>query len=216
MLSKKLIFLISLIFSSSFNYAQNAWGAEVFLKVEEKSLRYVLNEIRNQSNINLIYDDKLINEKTLTCSINSTAEKAIKEVLTKTGFSFRKFENNSAVIFPKNSTVKKTKAVVSNKNIEKKFVPINNELLKPTLISNLNLVYPESAIKKGIEGEVLARILVSKSGTVADVKVEISSGYEVLDTATINYVRKLKFLPAEINGKYYKAWTSMLVKFNFE
>ncbi len=208
MLIKKIILSI-LILCPSLHYTQNAWGEEVFLALEEKPLRYVLNEIREQSNINIIFNDNLISEKILSCYIKSTAENAIKEVLTQTGLTFKKFNNNSVVIIPQNTTAKKTKAVVINKKIE-------SEFLKPTLLSKLNLIYPQDAVIKGLEGEVLARILVSKKGNVADVKLDRSSGHEILDTATINYVRKLKFLPAEINGKYQRAWTSMLVKFNFE
>ena len=166
--------------------------------------------------LNLIYSDKIINEKKITCNLNSTAEEAMKEVLTKTGLSFKKFENNAAVIFPKSPASKKAKAVVRNKNVKNNFSPTNDELIKPTLISSLELVYPEDAIKKRIEGEVLARLMVSKSGDVMHVKVQRSSGYKILDTATINYIKRLKFLPAELNGRYHKVWTSMLVKFNFE
>lgn len=214
--SVKNIFPIFFFISSIINYAQSAWGSEVFLNVSEKPLSYVLDEIRNQSKLNIIYSDKIINEKKITCSFNSTAEAAIIEVLRKTGFSFKKFENNVAVIFPKSPSSKKTKAVVRNKNVKTNFSPSNDEVVKPTLISSLELTYPENAIKKRIEGEVLARLLVSKSGEVTSVKVERSSGYEILDTATINYIKKLKFLPAEVNGKYHPVWTSMLVKFNFE
>lgn len=215
MLIKKIILSI-LIFSPSLYYTQNAWGEEVFLTLEEKPLRYVLNEIREQSSLNIIYNDSLIEEKKLSCNIKSTAENAIKEVLTRAGLSFKKFNNNSIVVIPQNTSVKKTKAVVINKKIEGEFIPANNVFLKPTLLSKLNLIYPQDAVIRGLEGEVLARILVTKTGSVADVKVDRSSGHEILDTATINYVRKLKFLPAEINGKYQRAWTSMLVKFNFE
>lgn len=215
MLIKKIILSI-LIFCPSLCYTQNAWGEEVFLTLEEKPLRYVLNEIREQSNINIIYNDNLISEKTLSCNIKSTAENAIKEVLKQTGLTFKKFNNNTIVIIPQNTAAKKTKAVVINEKIDSEYIPTNSELLKPTLLSKLNLIYPQDAVIKGIEGEVLARILVSKKGNVSDVKLDRSSGHEILDTATINYVRKLKFLPAEINGKYQRAWTSMLVKFNFE
>ncbi|MCW8849832.1 MAG: TonB family protein [Melioribacteraceae bacterium] len=214
--SFKNIFPLFFFISSIINYAQNAWGSEVFLSVNEEPLSYVLNEIRSQSNLNIIYSDKIINDKKVTCNLSSTAEDAIKEVLTKTGFSYKKFENNVAVIFPKSPSSKKTKAVVRNKNVKSNFSPPNEEVLKPTLISSLELAYPENAIKERIEGEVHVLLLVSKSGNVTNVKVKKSSGHEILDTATINYIKKLKFLPAEVNGKYHPVWTSMLVKYNFE
>lgn len=222
MLSKHTILLSILFFSTSFIRAQNAWGAEVFLIAEEKPLRLILNEISNQANINLIYNDNLINDKKITCNLTSSAEKAISEVLKESGLDFKKFDNNSVVIFSNVPDIKKTKAVVSEKKIDQKLSPRNTELLKaktilkPALLSKLELVYPEEAINKRIEGEVLTRLLVSVNGDVSEVKVERSSGHEILDTATINYVSKLKFRPAEINGNYKKVWTSILVKFNFE
>lgn len=214
--SFKNIFPLFFLICSILNYAQSAWGSEVFLSVNEEPLSYVLNEIRNQSKLNIIYSDKIISDKKVTCNLSSTAEDAIKEVLTKTGFSYKKFENNVAVVFPKTPSSKKTKAVVRNKNVQTSYSPPNEEVVKPTLISSLELSYPENAIKKRIEGEVLALLLVSASGDVTHVKVERSSGHEILDTATINYIKKLKFLPAEVNGKYHTVWTTMLVKYNFE
>ena len=156
--SIKNIFPLFFFISSTINYAQRAWGSEVFLSVNEKPLSYVLDEIREQSKLNIIYSDKIINEKTVTCNLNSTAEEAIKEVLTKTGFSFKKFDNNVAVIFPKTPTSKKTKAVVRNKNVKTKISPANEEVVKPTLISTLELVYPENAIKQRIGGSTCAFI----------------------------------------------------------
>jgi TonB family protein len=216
MISIKNIFSYFFFISSTLNFAQSAWGSEVFLSVNEKPLSYVLNEIRDQSKLNIIYSDKIIDDKKVTCELTSTAEEAIKEVLTKTGFSYKKFENNVAVVFPKSPSSKKTKAVVRNKNVKSDFSPPDEEVVKPALISSLQLVYPEDAIKERIEGEVVARLLVSRNGDVTHVKVEKSSGHEILDTATINYIKKLKFLPAEVNGKYHPVWTSMLVKYNFE
>ncbi|MCB9249997.1 MAG: energy transducer TonB [Ignavibacteriales bacterium] len=97
------------------------------------------------------------------------------------------------------------------------FIPPSQvEILKPTLLSKIDLVYPQEAINKRIEGETLAKLFITKEGKVSEVLVEKSSGHQILDTATINYVNKLKFLPAEYKGKYKSVWITMLVKFSFE
>ena len=215
MKSKLIIFFSSIIFVGNIAFAQSVWGEEVFLEVEEKPLRFVLNEIRNQSNINLIFDDNLVSQKLLSCNIRKPVEKVIDDVLKKSGLSYKKFNNNSAVIYKETTASKKTKAVV------RKTKPTTTEvtkgsILKPTLISDSKLEYPQSAIKEGIEGEVRARLLISKKGSVIDVILEKTSGSEILDTTTINYVKKLSFLPAELNGKNKEVWTSMVVRFNFE
>lgn len=215
MKSKLIILFSSIIFVGNIAFAQSAWGEEVFLKVEEKPLRFVLNEIRNQSNINLIFDENLVSQKLLTCNIRKPVEKVIDDVLKKSGLSYKKFNNNSAVIYKGATASKKTKAVVRKTKPAATEVT-RNSILKPTLISDSKLEYPQSAIKEGIEGEVRTRLLISKKGLVIDVVLEKTSGSEILDTTTINYVKKLSFLPAELNGKNKEAWTSMVVKFNFE
>lgn len=215
MITKALIlFLMAL--SSILNHAQDAWGAEVFLNIKEMPLRNVLSEIRNQSNLNLIYDVNQVNTKVLTCNIKSSAENVITEVLSKNGFAYKKYNDNTAVIFKDMSAPKKNKAVVRKTNLEDTLSQSQLEFLKPTLLSKLELTYPQAAIRDRLEGEVLAKILVTSKGNVSDVILQKSSGHKILDTATINYVNKLEFLPAEFNGKYRSVWTTMLVKYNFE
>lgn len=215
MKSKLIILFSSIIFTGNIAFAQSAWGEEVFLKVDEKPLRFVLNEIRNQSNINLIFDENLVSEKSLSCNIRKPVEKVIDDVLKKSGLSYKKFNNNSAVIYKETITSKKTKAVV-RKTKPTATKGTMGSIIKPTLISDTKLEYPQSAIIGGIEGEVIARLLISKKGSVMDVILDKTSGSEILDTATINYVKKLSFLPAELNGKNKEVWTSMVVRFNFE
>ena len=216
MLSKRLLIFSVISLSSICCLAQNAWGKEVFLNIEEKPLRYVLNEIRNQTDLNLIYNDNLFEEITLSGSFNSSAESALSEILSRYDCSFKKFENNAAVIYRKKSTPKKFKAVVRKTNTAEFIPPSQVEILKPILLSKIDLVYPQEAINKRIEGETLAKLFITKEGKVSEVLVEKSSGHQILDTATINYVNKLKFLPAEYKGKYKSVWITMLVKFSFE
>ena len=215
MKSKLIILFCGSIIISSITFAQSVWREEVFLKLEEKPLRFALNEIRNQTDINLIFDENLIGEKFLSCDIRKPAEKVISEILIGSGLSFKKFNNNSAVIYKNSKLPPKIKAVVSRTKLAR-VEPTPIEIIKPTLISETRLEYPQSAVKEGIEGEVFARLLVSKKGTVLDVILDKASGSEILDTATINYIKKLEFLPAELNGRNKEAWTTMVVRFNFE
>lgn len=208
--------ILFLIIAVSTTIAQNAWGEEVFLDVKEKSLRFVLNEIIRQTKLNLIFDDKSTENQKVSYDINTTAEKAISKILSENGYTFKKYNNSSAVIYKDKNSSPKTKAVVRKSKIinEEKYTPV--ETSRPVLISQQKLEYPMGAMRDRLEGEVLTRLLVSSDGDVKEVVLERSSGYEILDTATINYVKKLKFLAAEHNGKYLDAWTSMRVKYNFE
>ena len=56
--------------------------------------------------------------------------------------------------------------------------------------------YPPSARRHGWEGEVLLRVRIDSSGGVSTVRVERSSGHEVLDLAATQAVRSWLFRPA--------------------
>jgi protein TonB len=57
-------------------------------------------------------------------------------------------------------------------------------------------VYPAEAQLHGECGRVLLSIDVSPDGTAAGVKVEQSSGYQVLDRSAVDAVLKWRFLPS--------------------
>lgn len=196
--------------------AQSAWGEEVFLEIREKPLRFVLNQISEQTNLNLIYNDNLVDQHIISCNVKSPAEEALSDILKANGFVYKKFSKNTAVIFKDKKTPPKTKGVVRNSKPAYSIPDTNHIISRPILLSKEKLDYPAAAMKDRIEGEVIAKILISKTGNVKQVILERSSGFEILDTATINYIKKLDFLAAEYKGKYRDSWTSMVVKFNFE
>lgn len=57
--------------------------------------------------------------------------------------------------------------------------------------------YPEEAIARGLEGEVLVLIIISESGQVTAARVEQGSGHRILDDAALRAVRSLRSLPAD-------------------
>jgi protein TonB len=61
--------------------------------------------------------------------------------------------------------------------------------------------YPRMARDRGLEGQVLVRVEVWADGSVSDVTVLKSSGYDVLDRAAQNSVRRWRFIPAMANGE---------------
>jgi len=212
------IYLILIIatFLSNYSYSQDVWGKEVFLDIKEKPLRYALNDIKTQANLNLIYNDDLTKKIIDNCNLRSTAEEAINYLLNKNGLTFKKFDKNTAVIFKDKSTPKPKKTVQHKPIIKKDFNVLDKRIIKTTLLSNTTLNYPDEAINKSIEGEVFAKILIDVHGNVSIVKLERSSGHEILDTATINYVKKLKFLPVKYDDEYHPVWTTMRVIFNLQ
>ena len=62
----------------------------------------------------------------------------------------------------------------------------------------MNMKYPESAIKAKQQGRAIVGFVVGKDGTVSDVYIEKSTGYDVLDNEAI---RVVKSMPAWEPGK---------------
>jgi periplasmic protein TonB len=57
--------------------------------------------------------------------------------------------------------------------------------------------YPEEAIARGLEGEVLVLMVIDENGQVTASRVEQSSGHRILDDAALRAVRSLRSLPAD-------------------
>jgi TonB family protein len=183
---------------------------------KEQPLSSVLEEIRVKAEVNFVYPDNLINEYKVTAKLdNGTVEGAISKVLSGLQISYKTFPPNSYVLFKyKKPVEKKFKAVVLKEEI---YVNDTTDVLtEPKLISNLNLVYPLTAIEQHVEGNVKINLFVNKEGNVSKTQIEQTSGSATLDSAVIDYTRDLKFIPAQVEGKPINIWISMLFKYFFE
>ena len=81
-------------------------------------------------------------------------------------------------------------------NIEKQenFIP-------PTVKNAPRLIYPRIAQENLYSGTAKIDILVNKTGTVNNVYIKKSSGYNVLDHSALDYCKNLTFNPAIRNGE---------------
>lgn len=73
--------------------------------------------------------------------------------------------------------------------------------------------YPQLSRKFNEEGDVFISILVNADGSVGDVRVDKSSGFERLDAAAVEFYKsgKPKLLPATKGGQPIAAWKSLKV-----
>lgn len=62
-------------------------------------------------------------------------------------------------------------------------------------------IYPDRAIKEGIEGHVLLEFVVTETGTVRDVVVLEAEPSDVFERAAIKAVLKFKYKPRIVDGK---------------
>lgn len=92
-------------------------------------------------------------------------------------------------------------------SVEQEPVPVNIDDIK-TLIG-----YPQIARDAGIQGQVVVRVLVDKTGNYDRHKV-VKSVHPILDDAVQRQLSKLKFTPAIQGGRPIKFWVN--IPFNFK
>jgi len=83
----------------------------------------------------------------------------------------------------------------------------------PRYLDNPKPVYPLEARQKGYHGKVLLKVEVLSNGRVGEVKVERSSGYEILDQSALATVKKWRFLPAKRGKIAILSWVNILITF---
>lgn len=84
-----------------------------------------------------------------------------------------------------------------------------------TFLSN-NLVYPEVARRKGIEGSVLIEFVVEKDGSISNVKALTSLSPEC-DAEAIRVIKKLpKWKPGEQMGKPVRVYYNIPIRFTLQ
>jgi protein TonB len=76
--------------------------------------------------------------------------------------------------------------------------------------------YPARSIQLGQEGIVLVRALVDASGSIKDVTIHSSSGYNLLDESARSAVKQWHFQPSFFSGRASTSWVEVPVKFRLQ
>ena len=87
-----------------------------------------------------------------------------------------------------------TKKGLKKENIESGSIK-GSGIEKITCLKCLEPIYPKLAIKKGYEGILKLKITIMRNGTVKDVLVKESTGYNILDKSGIEAAKNSKFYP---------------------
>ena len=185
----------------------------VSLDCHDQSLRSVLESVRVKTGVNFIFKDNLIDDIKITSTINnSTVKNAINKILTGLDISYKEFGKNSFVLF-KEKKIKKTsyKAIIVNQNTSDADTVVS--FVNPQMISEITPVYPIEASKNNIEGKVKVKFLINREGEVNKVLIQQSSGSDILDSAALDYINRLKFIPAKTNGIPRSVWMSIVLKY---
>jgi protein TonB len=76
--------------------------------------------------------------------------------------------------------------------------------------------YPSQSRRRGEEGKVILRVLVSKEGAALQVEIDTSSGSSRLDESALNTVRQWRFIPASRGGAAIDSWVLVPILFRLE
>ena len=76
--------------------------------------------------------------------------------------------------------------------------------------------YPMTARIQGWQGTVFVRARVLESGRAGEVKVQQSSGFELLDRAAVESVQKWMFRPVGRGGRHEAAWVEIPIVFRLK
>ena len=135
-----------------------------------------------------------------TNQITVTAVKKENSTEKTTNQKTAKIKKNAKQFQPEKLTAKKLIQEKRLATVEDNSVDEQNKS-KAHVISILikefsqHFSYPKLAIKRNWQGKVLLSLRISSNGIIENITVDNSSGYNILDQAAIDSMRKVKSLP---------------------
>ena len=209
-----IIVAVSIITSESCAQEIRESDNNINLVCNNQPLRSVLDEIRVQAGIDIIYEDKLVDDLKVSCRIeNGKVGNSLKNVLNDLDIGYKEFGTNTFVLFKKEKSEIKSYSttIVEQQPV---FHPDTNVvILEPVKISKSVPIYPPEAVKNKIEGKVTVKFFINTEGDVTKSLVEKTSGYEILDSAAVDYTTGLKFIPAKAKDKPTSIWFSLVFEY---
>jgi protein TonB len=87
---------------------------------------------------------------------------------------------------------------------------------KADYLNNPRPPYPMVARRMGYSGKVVLNVEVLAAGKAGEVKLEKSSGYDILDSAALQTVKTWRFTPAKRFGQAVTQWFLVPIKFSLK
>lgn len=98
--------------------------------------------------------------------------------------------------------------------------PKEEDIEPPTFgvayLNNPKPEYSRSSRRAGEQGKVLLRVLVSEQGLPESVEISKSCGFERLDNAALEAVKKWRFVPAKRNNVVLSAYVTVPIQFSLD
>lgn len=95
-------------------------------------------------------------------------------------------------------------------------VPFTPPVFDADYLRNPPPAFPAQSRRIGEQGRVVLRVLVAPGGDAAEVQVRTSSGFERLDHAARDAVRRWKFVPARRGAEPVPAWVLIPISFRLK
>lgn len=95
-------------------------------------------------------------------------------------------------------------------------VPVTPPVFDANYLRNPTPAFPAQSRRMGEQGRVVLRVLVAPAGDAAEVQVRTSSGFERLDHAARDAVRRWKFVPARRGAEPVPAWVLIPISFRLK
>jgi periplasmic protein TonB len=99
--------------------------------------------------------------------------------------------------------------------------PRNNDAVQPPrfdadYLDNPAPNYPALSRRSGEQGKVMLRVFVEPGGNAGQVLIAASSGFDRLDSAAIDAVRRWKFVPARQGENAIAGWVVVPINFSLK
>ena len=95
-----------------------------------------------------------------------------------------------------------------------KRIRISQGVIQGQCIRRVEPRYPKIALAARIQGSVLLKAIISKTGEVTE--LEVVSGHPMLITAAMDAVRQWRYRPYLLNGEAVEVETNIIVTFNID
>jgi len=107
-------------------------------------------------------------------------------------------------------------AATASPNSTTNDAPVTLPHLNADYLNNPAPDYPPASRELGEQGRVLLRAMINTDGTVAQVVLRKSSGFDRLDQAALDTVKNWRFVPAQRGEQKVSAWVVVPVAFSLE
>jgi periplasmic protein TonB len=120
----------------------------------------------------------------------------------------------SSPALPAESATPEPLAAAAPESVPAKPLPVVPPRFNAAYLSNPAPAYPAASRNMGEQGKVFLSVLVTPQGEAQEVHVRTGSGFERLDLAALEAVRRWKFVPARQGDETVSAWVVVPILFS--